>query len=101
MLLNVVNPSAEIREGFENYIVRTADGRTLTGFIADQDANVVVLRGADGQNISLARDEIEDIRASRKSSCPTASSKPSPTSKSATCSPTSAHPAAAGVSRRL
>ena len=45
MLLNVVNPSAEIREGFENYIVRTTDGRTLTGFIADQDANVVVLQG--------------------------------------------------------
>ena len=70
MLLNVVNPSAEIREGFENYIARTADGRTLTGFIADQDANVVVLRGADGQNISLARDDIEDLRASRTSLMP-------------------------------
>jgi len=70
MLLNVVNPSAEIREGFENYIARTADGRTLTGFIADQDQSVVVLRGADGQNISLARDEIEDLRASKTSLMP-------------------------------
>jgi putative heme-binding domain-containing protein len=70
MLLNVVNPSAEIREGFENYIVRTADGRTLTGFIADQDSNVLVLRGADGQNLSLAREEIEDLRASRTSLMP-------------------------------
>lgn len=70
MLLNVVNPSAEIREGFENYVVRTADGRTLTGFIADQDSNVIVIRGADGQNISLARDEIEDLRASRQSLMP-------------------------------
>ncbi len=70
MLLNVVNPSAEIREGFENYIARTADGRTLTGFIADQDQNVVVLRGADGQNISLARDEIDDLAASRTSLMP-------------------------------
>ncbi|HEX5103641.1 MAG TPA: PVC-type heme-binding CxxCH protein [Pirellulaceae bacterium] len=70
MLLNVVNPSAEIREGFENYIVRTLDGRTLTGFIADQDANVVVIKGADGQSITLARDEIEDLRASRTSLMP-------------------------------
>jgi putative heme-binding domain-containing protein len=70
MLLNVVNPSAEIREGFENYIVRTLDGRTLTGFIADQDANVIVIKGADGQSISLARDEIEDMRANRTSLMP-------------------------------
>ena len=48
----------------------TADGRTLTGLIADQDTNVVVIRGADGQNISLARDEIEDLRASRVSLMP-------------------------------
>ncbi|MEX2174703.1 MAG: c-type cytochrome [Pirellulaceae bacterium] len=75
MLLNVVNPSVEIREGYENYIVRTADGRTLTGFIADQDANVVVLRGADGQNLSLARDDIEDLRASRQSLMPDAQLK--------------------------
>jgi putative membrane-bound dehydrogenase-like protein len=70
MLLNVVHPSAEIREGFENYIVRTTDGRTLTGFIADQDAQTIILRGADGQNLSLLRDEIADLRASRESLMP-------------------------------
>jgi putative heme-binding domain-containing protein len=70
MLLNVVNPSAEIREGFENYIVRTLDGRTLTGFIADQDSNVVVIRGADGQSLSVARDDIEDMRANKLSLMP-------------------------------
>jgi putative heme-binding domain-containing protein len=63
ILLNVVNPSAEIREGFENYLVQTADGRTLSGFIAEQDAQVIVLRGVDGQSLSLPRDEIEDLRA--------------------------------------
>lgn len=63
ILLNVVNPSAEIREGYENYLVRTLDGRTLTGFIADQDPQVVVIKGADGQMISVARDDIEEMRA--------------------------------------
>ena len=70
MLLSVVNPSAEIREGFENYVVRTTDARTLTGFIADQDSNVIVIRGADGQNLSIPRDEIDDLRASRQSLMP-------------------------------
>jgi len=63
MLLNVVNPSAEIREGFENYVAVTGDGRTVSGFIADQDKQVVTLRGADGQTLVLAREDIEDLRA--------------------------------------
>lgn len=63
MLLNVVNPSAAIREGFENYVAVTGDGRTVSGFIADQDKQVVTLRGADGQTLVLAREDIEDLRA--------------------------------------
>jgi putative membrane-bound dehydrogenase-like protein len=63
MLLNVVNPSAEIREGFENYVAITDDGRTLNGFIMDQDTQVVTLRGADGQTMVLPRDEIEELKA--------------------------------------
>jgi putative heme-binding domain-containing protein len=76
MLMNVVNPSAEIREGFENYIIRTTDGRTLTGLIVDQDPSLVVLRGADGQNISLPRESIEDLRAIKTSLMPDGQLKP-------------------------
>ena len=38
MLLSVVNPSAEIREGYENHVVVTESGRILNGdvgFVAD------------------------------------------------------------------
>jgi putative heme-binding domain-containing protein len=70
MLVNVVNPSAQIREGFENYVVLTTDGRALTGFIADQDARVVVLRGADGQTTVIPRTDIEEMSASPKSLMP-------------------------------
>jgi putative heme-binding domain-containing protein len=62
MLLNVVNPSAEIREGFENYLIVTADGRALNGFIADQDKQVVSLRSVAGQTLVIPRDDIEEIR---------------------------------------
>ncbi|HUG20596.1 MAG TPA: dehydrogenase, partial [Planctomycetaceae bacterium] len=70
MLINVVNPSAEIREGFETMSVITDDGRVLTGFLADQDNRVIVLRGVDGQNITIERDAIEDMVRQKKSLMP-------------------------------
>ena len=62
MLLNVVNPSAEIREGFENYALLTKDGRTLIGFLADQDNQVVLLRSAEGQTQTVPRSNIDELR---------------------------------------
>ena len=53
MLINVVNPSAEIREGFEQVMVVTRDGRAVSGLRFDQDPQVLVLRGVDGQNITV------------------------------------------------
>ena len=70
MLLHVVNPSAEIREGFENYLLLTDDGRALNGFIADEDNQVVVLRGVDGHIRSVPRDEIDEMRAVPQSLMP-------------------------------
>ncbi|MDP1563619.1 MAG: c-type cytochrome [Pirellulaceae bacterium] len=61
LLVNVVNPSAEIREGYENTIIATSDGRVLSGFVIDQDNRVVVLRGSNGETNVLSRPEIDDI----------------------------------------
>jgi len=70
MLPSVLDPSAEIREGFLNYVVETKDGRTLSGFLAEQDANVVVLRGLDGENVTIARAEIADLKPTGASLMP-------------------------------
>jgi putative heme-binding domain-containing protein len=70
LLLHVINPSAEIREGYENHIVVTADGRTLTGIVMEKDAGVVVLRTADGQRVILPKGEIEELRVSGVSLMP-------------------------------
>lgn len=70
MLLAVVNPSAEIREGFETFTAVTDDGRIATGLLVDQDQQVVVLRGADGQTVSLARNEIDEMAAAKVSIMP-------------------------------
>ncbi len=61
LLLHVVHPSAEIREGYENFLVLTEDGRTLTGLLIDRDNQVIVLRGADGQTVTIPRDGIEEL----------------------------------------
>jgi putative heme-binding domain-containing protein len=70
MLVNIVNPSAEVREGFGTYQVVTDDGRVVSGFLVDRDNQVIVLRGADGQTVSLAQDEVEEMVPLRKSLMP-------------------------------
>ena len=70
LLVNIVNPSAEIREGFESYMVLTDDGRVLSGFLFDQDENVIVLRGVDGQNVTIPRDTIDELAPQKKSLMP-------------------------------
>jgi putative heme-binding domain-containing protein len=70
LLLHIVNPSAEIREGFETYLVTTQDGRALTGFLVEHDNRVVVLRSADGQDIRLERAQIDGLRAVAQSLMP-------------------------------
>jgi putative heme-binding domain-containing protein len=70
LLLHIVNPSAEIREGYETLLVTTKDGRAVTGFLVDKDNQVVVLRGADGQTITVRQEQIEEMLRQRKSLMP-------------------------------
>lgn len=61
MLLSIVNPNAEIREGYENHVIETRDGRLISGFVVDQDPEVVVIRGLDSQNVTLNRKEMASM----------------------------------------
>lgn len=70
LLLSIVNPSAEIREGFETLLVVTDDGRTAGGFLVDRDSQVVVLRGADGQAVTIPQSKIEETLPQKKSLMP-------------------------------
>jgi putative heme-binding domain-containing protein len=64
LLLHIINPNAEIREGYQNSVVITESGRMLTGIVVEKDARVLVLRMADGQRVVLPKDDIESISAS-------------------------------------
>ena len=70
MLLNIVNPSAEIREGYSTSIVAMTDGRVLSGVVVEADQNVVILRDGDGKELALARSEIDAIKPGANSIMP-------------------------------
>ncbi|MBE0542177.1 MAG: c-type cytochrome [Verrucomicrobia bacterium] len=70
LLLAIVNPNAEIREGYENFNVETRDERALSGFINSQDERQVILRGSDGQNVVFQRSEIATLQPAGRSLMP-------------------------------
>lgn len=70
MLVSIINPSAEIREGYELLRALTDDGRMVQGFQVQRDSQVLVLRGPDGQDISLAMDELEQLEPAGRSLMP-------------------------------
>jgi len=70
MLLAVVDPSAEIREGYAAYAVATSDGRVLSGVRVDSDPRVVVLRTADGEERAVDRDDVEAMEPAKTSLMP-------------------------------
>lgn len=70
LMLHIVNPNAEIREGFETQVIVTESGRTLNGIVVEKDNRVVVLRTADGQKVVIPRDDIDTQRVAGVSLMP-------------------------------
>ncbi|HAB15403.1 MAG TPA: dehydrogenase [Verrucomicrobiales bacterium] len=70
LLPSILDPNAAIREGFENVLVTTRDGRALNGFLADQDTHVVVVRGFDGADVQLRREDIVTLEPAGRSLMP-------------------------------
>ncbi len=70
MLLALVHPSAEIREGYEVHTVLTADGRMLSGLKVEDTERLLVLRGADGQTQTIPKDEVDDVFPNEQSLMP-------------------------------
>ncbi len=70
MLLSIVSPGAEIREGYDNILISLKDGRVLGGFLAGQDTTSVVLRDFAGQTNRIARSKIEKLKAAGASLMP-------------------------------
>ncbi len=62
LLESIVLPSATFAQGFDNYLAVLADGRRLTGVIAKQNADVIVLRDSSGADTQLRSDQVKTLK---------------------------------------
>ena len=70
LLPGILDPSREIREGFEHMQVRTRDGRLLSGFLADRTDKLLILRGIDGGDAVVEQSQVESAKVSPSSLMP-------------------------------
>jgi putative heme-binding domain-containing protein len=61
LLPNLIDPSAVIREGYQQYNVTTADGRLLAGLLAEDTPEKVTVLDAKGVKTTLRKKEIESL----------------------------------------
>lgn len=69
---SILHPSRKIKEGFETVTASTADGRIVAGVMVEENDRRIVIRDIlDVDNlITIDRDELDDLRPSKKSSMP-------------------------------
>jgi len=70
LLLAIIHPGAEVREGYQTVTARTDHGQTLTGFLVDETPAALVLRPVGGNDIQIQRKELEKFSTSGKSLMP-------------------------------
>ncbi|MGV3686254.1 MAG: DUF7133 domain-containing protein [Daejeonella sp.] len=62
-LLNIVDPNADIREGYGLHRITTTDGRTIEGKIAASNGNTHTIQTQAGKEITLSADQIKEMKA--------------------------------------
>lgn len=70
ILESILNPSRMIDPAFTSHIVETVDGRILTGILVEKNGNQVVLKDLMGKTVRVPREDIEQMRPTRKSLMP-------------------------------
>jgi putative heme-binding domain-containing protein len=68
---SLVEPSRRVEPRYQSYLVRTADGRALTGLLAKRDAAGLVLRDGEGKEVAVAAADLEAVTPARESLMPT------------------------------
>lgn len=70
LLLAIVNPAAEIREGFQTITVTTKDQQTLSGFLTNQNEHSLTIRPLGGKDHLIERSQIISQKTSNTSLMP-------------------------------
>lgn len=67
---NLIDPNLVVAPQYAAYEVQRKNDETLTGVIASEGENSLILRGADGKEITLPRSQIRSLRALGQSLMP-------------------------------
>jgi quinoprotein glucose dehydrogenase len=67
---SIIDPSKEIKEGFQTYVATTKKGQVFTGLKITQNADEVVLRDANAQDIRIATKDLDELAMSKQSLMP-------------------------------
>ena len=70
ILLNSVDPSYDVPDGYKMVLIQTVDGRLLNGVVAQEDARRVVLKTVEQPEVVIAKEDIEARKVSSKSMMP-------------------------------
>jgi len=70
LLVNIINPNADIQPGFHAYSCQLSDGEEIYGLIQAETANSILFKVADGTIRTLLRKDIAALRGSAISLMP-------------------------------
>lgn len=70
ILLNSVDPSYDVPDGYKTVTVLTIDGRLINGVIAEEDATRLVLKTVEQPRLVIAKEDIDTRKLSDKSMMP-------------------------------
>jgi putative heme-binding domain-containing protein len=70
LLFDILDPNQKLEPRFSDYIVVTIDGRVFNGLMVSETAETVTLRQPEAKEVTIARNEIDELRASGKSVMP-------------------------------
>ncbi len=70
ILESIVDPSKEIKEGFQTYRLTTTDSKVYAGLKVKDDAKEVIIRDATGRDNRVAKEDVEALVPSKISLMP-------------------------------
>lgn len=70
ILLNSVDPSYDVPDGYKMVTVVTIDGRLINGVVEEEDGTRLILKTAEQPRVVIAKEDIENRKISDKSIMP-------------------------------
>lgn len=70
LIVDVLDPSRQVSPDYASFVAILNSGRVETGLLVSDSADSITLRRAEGEDLSIPRSEIEELRATGKSLMP-------------------------------